>query len=165
MFRGRIDGRSLRRPAAYPPRTRARRPSTLPIYGSSGFVGTRVDRETTSSGRAVGSAASAIPIRNGRRHRFGSDRQPCSSPAVAGTLLEHVDEDESDALCDRLEERDRVAVVDQFEHYGYAELLAKTDADVDVSDRTPGEYWPLISEGPARSVRSTRPVSLLGSQS
>ncbi|QLK24414.1 DUF2267 domain-containing protein [Natrinema zhouii] len=51
-----------------------------------------------------------------------------ASTAVLGTLLEAVDESE------------RAAVVDQFEQYGFEELLAETDADVDVGDRTPGEY-------------------------
>ncbi|WP_306054382.1 DUF2267 domain-containing protein [Natronococcus wangiae] len=46
---------------------------------------------------------------------------------VMGTLLEAVDESE------------RAAVVDQFEHYGFEELLSETNSDVDVSDRSPRE--------------------------
>ncbi|OIB55640.1 DUF2267 domain-containing protein [Natrialba sp. SSL1] len=48
-------------------------------------------------------------------------------PAVLATVLESVDE------------RERAAVVDQFEHYGFEELLAETDMDVDVTDRSPRE--------------------------
>lgn len=48
--------------------------------------------------------------------------------AVLGVLLEAVDADE------------REAVVDQFAHYGFEDLLAETEADVDVADRTPGQY-------------------------
>ncbi|MFC6769723.1 DUF2267 domain-containing protein [Natrinema soli] len=51
-----------------------------------------------------------------------------ASTTVLGTVLEAVDESE------------RAAVVDQFERYGFEELLAETDADLDVGDRTPGEY-------------------------
>lgn len=47
--------------------------------------------------------------------------------AVMGTVLEAVDE------------RERAAVVDQFEHYGFEELLSETDAEVDVRDRSPRE--------------------------
>lgn len=47
--------------------------------------------------------------------------------AVMGTVLEAVDETE------------RAAVVDQFEHYGFEELLSETDTEVDVTDRTPRE--------------------------
>ncbi|WP_049928773.1 DUF2267 domain-containing protein [Halopiger goleimassiliensis] len=50
-----------------------------------------------------------------------------AATAVLGTILEAVDEDE------------RAAVVDQFEHYGFEELLSETDADVDVSERSPRE--------------------------
>ncbi|GAB3667087.1 DUF2267 domain-containing protein [Halopiger thermotolerans] len=51
-----------------------------------------------------------------------------AATTVLGTILEAVDESE------------RAAVVDQFERYGFGELLAETDADVDVNERTPGEY-------------------------
>ncbi|WP_408956759.1 DUF2267 domain-containing protein [Natrinema sp. 74] len=51
-----------------------------------------------------------------------------AATTVLGTLLEAVDE------------RDRATVVDQFEHYGFEDLLAETNADVDTADRTPGEY-------------------------
>lgn len=51
-----------------------------------------------------------------------------AATTVVGTILEAVDESE------------RAAVVDQFRDYGFGELLAETDADVDVTDRTPGEY-------------------------
>ena len=47
-----------------------------------------------------------------------------ATTAVLGTLLEAVDENE------------RAAVVDQFEHYGFEELLSETDTDVDFTDRT-----------------------------
>lgn len=47
--------------------------------------------------------------------------------SVVGTVLEAVDESE------------RAAVVDQFQHYGFDELLAETNADVDVADRSPRE--------------------------
>lgn len=50
-----------------------------------------------------------------------------ASTAVVGTVLEAVDETE------------RAAAVDQFEHVGFDELLAETDAEVDVRNRTPGE--------------------------
>lgn len=50
-----------------------------------------------------------------------------ASTAVLGTVLEAVDEGE------------RAAVVDQFQHYGFEELLAETTADVDVTDRSPRE--------------------------
>lgn len=51
-----------------------------------------------------------------------------AATTVLGTVLEAIDES------------DRAAVADQFRHYGFEELLAETDADVDVADRTPGEY-------------------------
>ncbi|RKD93568.1 DUF2267 domain-containing protein [Halopiger aswanensis] len=51
-----------------------------------------------------------------------------AATTVLGTVLEAVDESE------------RAAVVDQLEHYGFGELLAETDADADVNERTPGEY-------------------------
>ncbi|MGQ3412966.1 DUF2267 domain-containing protein [Natrinema sp. LN54] len=51
-----------------------------------------------------------------------------AATTVLGTVLEAVDESE------------RAAVVDQFEDYGFEELLAETDADIDAADRTPGEY-------------------------
>ncbi|WP_247003185.1 DUF2267 domain-containing protein [Halosolutus gelatinilyticus] len=51
-----------------------------------------------------------------------------AATTVIGTVLEAVDE------------RDRAAVVDQFQHYGFEELLAETNADVDVQDRSPREY-------------------------
>lgn len=51
-----------------------------------------------------------------------------AATSVLGTVLEAVDESE------------RAAVVDQFEHYGFEELLAEADADVVDADRTPGEY-------------------------
>ncbi|WP_276255282.1 DUF2267 domain-containing protein [Halomontanus rarus] len=50
-----------------------------------------------------------------------------AATAVMGTLLEAVDAEE------------RAAVVDQFEHYGFEELLSETEADVDVTDRSPRE--------------------------
>ncbi|TYL39491.1 DUF2267 domain-containing protein [Natronococcus pandeyae] len=50
-----------------------------------------------------------------------------ATTAVLGTLLEAVDESE------------RAAVVDQFEHYGFEELLSETNTEVDVTDRTPRE--------------------------
>lgn len=48
-----------------------------------------------------------------------------ASTAVLGAVLEAVDESE------------RAAVVDQFDHIGFEELLAETDVD---PERTPGEY-------------------------
>ncbi|ELY98497.1 DUF2267 domain-containing protein [Natrialba asiatica] len=51
-----------------------------------------------------------------------------ATTSVLGTVLEAVDE------------RDRAAVVDRFRHYGFEELLAETDAAVDVGERTPDEY-------------------------
>lgn len=51
-----------------------------------------------------------------------------AATTVLGTVLEAVDESE------------RAAIVDQFEHYGFEELLAETNADVDVGERSPGEY-------------------------
>lgn len=50
-----------------------------------------------------------------------------AATVVLGTVLEAVDE------------RERAAVVDQFEHIGFEELLAETDAEVDVTDRSPRE--------------------------
>ena len=50
-----------------------------------------------------------------------------AATAVMGTILEAVDEQE------------RAAVVDQFEHYGFEELLSETNADVDISERSPRE--------------------------
>ncbi|MFC4439713.1 MULTISPECIES: DUF2267 domain-containing protein [Natrialbaceae] len=50
-----------------------------------------------------------------------------ATTAVLGTTLEAVDESE------------RAAAVDQFEHYGFEELLSETDTEVDVTDRTPRE--------------------------
>ncbi|ELZ06949.1 DUF2267 domain-containing protein [Natrialba aegyptia] len=51
-----------------------------------------------------------------------------ATTSVLGMILEAVDE------------RDRPAVVDQFRQYGFEELLAETDAAVDVGERTPDEY-------------------------
>ncbi|GAB7019248.1 hypothetical protein [Halostagnicola bangensis] len=49
------------------------------------------------------------------------------SSTVMGVVLEHVDASE------------HAAVVDQFEHIGFEELLAETNAEVDVQDRSPRE--------------------------
>ncbi len=49
------------------------------------------------------------------------------SPTVMGVVLEHVDASE------------RAAIVDQFEHIGFEELLEETNAEVDVQDRSPRE--------------------------
>ncbi|WP_049922260.1 DUF2267 domain-containing protein [Halopiger djelfimassiliensis] len=51
-----------------------------------------------------------------------------AATTVLGTVLDAVDEGE------------RAAVVAQFKHYGFEELLAETSADVDVQDRSPREY-------------------------
>lgn len=50
-----------------------------------------------------------------------------AATAVVATILESVDESE------------RAAVVDQFERYGFETLLGETDADIDVSERSPRE--------------------------
>ena len=50
-----------------------------------------------------------------------------AATAVMATILESVDEEE------------RSAVVDQFQHYGFDTLLGETNADVDVSERSPRE--------------------------
>ncbi|APX97499.1 DUF2267 domain-containing protein [Natronorubrum daqingense] len=50
-----------------------------------------------------------------------------AATAVMASLLEEVDG------------RERDAVVDQFEHYGFETLLGETDADIDVSERSPRE--------------------------
>lgn len=50
-----------------------------------------------------------------------------AATAVMATILESVDEAE------------RAAVVDQFEQYGFETLLGETDADIDVSERSPRE--------------------------
>lgn len=50
-----------------------------------------------------------------------------AATAVMASLLEGIDE------------RERDAVVDQFEHYGFETLLGETDADIDVSERSPRE--------------------------
>lgn len=50
-----------------------------------------------------------------------------AATAVLATILETVDETE------------RAAVVDQFQHDGFETLLGETEADVDVSERSPRE--------------------------
>ncbi|WP_436346161.1 DUF2267 domain-containing protein [Natronorubrum sp. FCH18a] len=50
-----------------------------------------------------------------------------AATAVMGTILEAVDEEE------------RAAIVDQFEDYGFETLLGETDADIDISERSPRE--------------------------
>ena len=50
-----------------------------------------------------------------------------AATAVMATILESVDEAE------------RAAVVDQFERYGFETLLGETEADIDVSERSPRE--------------------------
>ena len=47
--------------------------------------------------------------------------------SVVGTILEAVDESE------------RAAVVNQFQHYGFDDLLEETNVDVDATDRSPRE--------------------------
>lgn len=50
-----------------------------------------------------------------------------AATAVMATVLEALDDEE------------RAAVVDQFQHYGFETLLGETNADVDVSERSPRE--------------------------
>ena len=50
-----------------------------------------------------------------------------AATAVMAVLLEQIDEEE------------RSAVVDQFKHYGFETLLGETNADIDVSERSPRE--------------------------
>ena len=97
------------------------------------FVETVSDR-TDSDSDAATDATRAVLTTLGEQ--LSEDPAHDLASQIPGEFSDHLTEGESGQ---RFSEEEFVSRVDQFEHYGFEELLSETNTEVDGTDRTPRE--------------------------